>query len=359
MANPIQKVLTETKRGIVTPILTERSRKATANQAYQAANSPLTGTPEEVIAGLYQRQQAASDALDQYEQTGAGAYIRDYGNGILWKVTGVNPATGEPNRVIDEQGTKLLAGMLAAEERMNSYADYFGSKFGPSGGGSAGSYLSSERDRVAEAERYYNDFINRVGDIASLESIQSEGVKKFSDMFKQVGEYNAAMNKAKAEGTATMASPRMGVRSGRAPNTDYAAIANSIKGTLPSSAPGMAQIDPSAFSSGGGGASTTVTTGVGATGAAPPPQSEATVPEQAPNSRELLDIPGMAQPSTLQPGEVNVGAPGMTDAQRIQQWLEEFKRRTSGAPNLPTGGLGAYANIPDIASIWKRERYGR
>lgn len=221
---------------------------AGTNREFKAIMAPISGTTKvDAVNELNNRIANAQNALLEYEASGDSIYIRDSEQGILYKIAGTDKQ-GQPIYEPDVVGTKKFQNFLAAQEQLGTFMDGLGNQLDTSGGsgGAAFDYLGAERNRVAEADRQFGNYMDRVVSVADLEA--AEGAK-----FRQGMEDVIAGTEREANtGASRVLNPGLPfggqviTRPGVAP-TDLTQYSNAIKETIPNEVPALANIDPNAF----------------------------------------------------------------------------------------------------------------
>lgn len=141
--------------------------KPTSGRTYQPPVS--TGTFKGDVAQWFAVMQAADAQLQKYMQTSPSAFSVDDKSGLVSKV--VIGEDGSQTLEVDPEATKLYQGYLNASQNLDRL--YEGKKSGlfDNGESAAAAWLASEKDKAAEADREYSNFIKRISDLVTLENV--------------------------------------------------------------------------------------------------------------------------------------------------------------------------------------------
>jgi hypothetical protein len=222
---------------------------------------PVSGSADEIVAELDQRAVQRYQALLSWEASFGGIAVRgDSVPGgsptVMYELKGLNPETGDYNYLPHAEGSKLLQAYLAAEDQLVNFANTAqlrgidiktGGASGSGGGQAAFDFIGAEQARVSEAERQFDDYINRITQVAGLEATEGTKARLFAEGLNQGLQQEAERNAQIKAGNLTVGSSSVSVRPGGPPNTDLTQFANQIKATLPGQAPASAQINPAVF----------------------------------------------------------------------------------------------------------------
>lgn len=124
------------------------------------------GNPEQQLYNLATLRDQAWNAFDQYIYSQGGRLVPNYNNGMV--------LLAEDMETNDPQGTALLQSALGYDQQFDRLSSLFESGLYSMGKTSAATYYDAEPDKAAEAEREYNDYLQRVSDIFNIESAEGK-----------------------------------------------------------------------------------------------------------------------------------------------------------------------------------------
>lgn len=190
-----------------------------------------TGDFTQDAGGYWSLAQNAWAEIDRIQQGEADPLIVDEEQGLV-----INGRTG----LIHDQATRWL--QIATTNEANLERLYAAKQAGlmDSGESAAAAYLTSEKEKAAEATRKYEDYVKRVSDLVAFEDIPVARQKNLADMLSSVNAANAA-NQGKKQFSGMLAS------GGSKQNTDTSQFADAIKSTIPSTAPAPYDINQGAL----------------------------------------------------------------------------------------------------------------
>ncbi|HEX3082408.1 MAG TPA: transglycosylase SLT domain-containing protein [Candidatus Saccharimonadia bacterium] len=191
-----------------------------------------TGSYDADIAYYWDLSDAAYAELDDYVSKSPNTIMRtDKGMEVY------DPKTNE--FTLDPVATRILERALNAEDAMDRLSKRKTAGIDGSGNDAATAYLNSEKEKAAEADRKYTNYVGRIKDLAAMEDLPTQ---RAIDMATAL---NAA-NEKRDRGTFNQLGSGMGL-SGRKPKTDLSSFAASIKGTIPAEAPQPYNMNPAAL----------------------------------------------------------------------------------------------------------------
>ena len=215
-------------------------KTAYGNKTYGGNSYQPTGNFEEDAGYYWNAAQKAYDELSQYQLSSSDVITVDETNGVVTKYKGEDEF-GDPIIEVDPVGTKILQRAMINSAQVDRL--YSAKQAGLIGTGeaSAAAYLASQKERKANAESDYDNYIKRIGDLVAVEDIPRQRALTIADVLSKA---NAA---AKDSGKTYAAN--WGV-SGRPQETDVGPLASSLRTALPQSAPKPYSIPDEAFNPG-------------------------------------------------------------------------------------------------------------
>lgn len=223
---------------------------STAQQKAKGKGSTLTGTNTEIFQTLQNDYLQAEQDLFEWEAGFQGITARDPDSVVVWELI-TDPQTGNVTEVPNMEGTKLFKALMNAGAKMADFSELVGE--GIAGAGTAMDYLSSESTRISEAQRQFDDYLNRVAQVANIEA--AEGAKSDAAATAVTAGMDRLREDAEARAAAP-ASPFTGqviVSPGAGPRTDLTQFSDAIRETIPGAAPAAVQMNPASYAPTGGG----------------------------------------------------------------------------------------------------------
>ena len=213
-------------------------------RAYEARNplqtdTPSPGTPanvgtytptgvyEEDINGYGKESEDSWNELTKYIQNSGKTLIVDPDTGMVVDITMQDADGNFPQKALDQYATKLAQKAQAADSALDRLIARRKAGLGANGQTAAQAYLTSEKEKAAEATRNYDDYVKRVGDLASLEDIPMKRAQTLASTLQTI---NSANNARQSSFQTKAYAPNI-------PTTNMQPFAQSIKSTLPPQAP--------------------------------------------------------------------------------------------------------------------------
>lgn len=188
-------------------------------------------------AGYFNQAQAAYDELAEYQSS--NNVIIDEESGTVLKLTGeTDLETGQPVAEVDPIGTRILTRAMNASASLDRL--YTAKKNGlfNAGNEAAQAYLTSEKEKAAEADRKYGNYTKRISDVVALEDLP---VARMQNMASMLNTVNSVNEKRQGRFDSKLFAGSMPVK------TDMQPFANAIKQTIPGQAPEEYNMNPAAM----------------------------------------------------------------------------------------------------------------
>ena len=178
---------------------------------------------------------------DLYKYADNGGLIVDEEEGVVYKYD----EAGEP--IPDAEGMRLLSIAMRNAASVERLMDRRKANLEGAGADSAAAYLTSEKEKRAEAEAKYADYIGRIGDITAIEDIPVQRAANIAGVLKA-----ANAGRALAEGSPFTTQGAGYGTEGQPKSMDLGGILGGLKGALPAEAPQPYNINPAALEPYGG-----------------------------------------------------------------------------------------------------------
>lgn len=207
-----------------------------------SGRNQVSGTAEERANQLIGLTEQAWGTFDDYMVSQEGLFP-DLQAGIVQRMV-PDEATEEGYRLeVDSEATKLLQSALSYEDQLGRLLTYRDQGLLSFGEDNASSFLNAEKEASSEAERAYNDYRTRVGDVFNIEALEGARADQIGAAADAATDAHIKAKQAAREGIAVTDS---GFRfPGQEEGQGYR---DAIRATIPGQAPAFRPLSSAAIS---------------------------------------------------------------------------------------------------------------